>query len=386
MAKLFFVLQNLAMTIVVLLAIATQGQNLICRSDEIKYDAVISVKTDPILKVAMVRANNVQANESNTAKFTISATCDPSSLKTREHKPGNAIWNCVLKGDGGIIPNNQPVSGTTPVVKENASDWTVSPYSAVKCKWKLTYVITVKYPKLKISTGQHDSNANGLMYWYGKTETTLNFETVTEHTGVFYLGGAEGKMAPNFTINVYGGWGGKLMTLNGMSTGHSSWKLEMVPDLSTLTTDYGNVHDKKVGLWFNTSQLSTAYNSLVAFIKDDSLPESTINWTASFQNPDAYYQQDFEAFTIDKNKAEEVLKFIKDDCPAIQYYNLQGSNCADTAVKALGKAGIGLIKKDYTNIITIKYRDENNQLFERNVNKIALPELLNATVRKKLNP
>jgi hypothetical protein len=114
-------------------------------------EPTVSVSISPNSQTVKVKANGV-AEEigKNTAKYTISASCDPSSLETEEVKPVNPSWTCSCSEITFVPPKNvqpAPESQGNPNVSalEGTNSWTTKVSAPYAGRWKLKFTASVTY-------------------------------------------------------------------------------------------------------------------------------------------------------------------------------------------------------------------------------------------------
>jgi hypothetical protein len=111
----------------------------------------VTVNASPSTKTVTILESNQQPSAANQATYTISASFDPDSLKTKEHKPGKATWTCSVDS---ITPNNSAPSVSDP--SGDPCTWTSTATSTQPGTWKITYKVTVEYEKLKKTDDELD--------------------------------------------------------------------------------------------------------------------------------------------------------------------------------------------------------------------------------------
>jgi hypothetical protein len=114
-------------------------------------EPTVSVSISPGSTTVKVKgANDAEEIGKNTAKYTISASCDPSSLETEEVKPVDPSWICscseiTFVPPAGVQP--EPPSPGNPNISalEGTNSWTTKASAPYAGQWKLKFTASVTY-------------------------------------------------------------------------------------------------------------------------------------------------------------------------------------------------------------------------------------------------
>jgi hypothetical protein len=111
----------------------------------------VSVSISPGSATVKVKGANVTEEiGKNTAQYTISASCDPSSLETNEVKPVDPMWSCSCSEitfipPAGVQPEPQSPGDPNVSTPEGANSWTAKVSAPYAGQWKLKFTASVKY-------------------------------------------------------------------------------------------------------------------------------------------------------------------------------------------------------------------------------------------------
>jgi hypothetical protein len=151
--------------------LTTVSMSAFCQAADIPIVSVLISTDEQTVKIKTSgEAENVGTN---TAKYAITASVDPSSLENNEVKPVDPVWTCVLVGTTfvpplGIIPQPpNPGNPNVSITTGTDSSWTAKVSSPNAGQWVLKFKVSVTYDQWDKIANKKKTDASGKVLTFG---------------------------------------------------------------------------------------------------------------------------------------------------------------------------------------------------------------------------